>query len=122
MSDPTKGPGPQPNWPPEDAPPLPYAIRVGSTVFHAGTHWDTVQGAIDRLHHKHARIDVQADTLAKAMQSVWDDFCADTGHIPGAFRVHGPKTTRVSADFLHSDFPYKVAQELIQRLELTPTR
>jgi hypothetical protein len=37
--------------------------------------------------------------IVDALQSSWGEFCTDTGCIPDCFRIHGPKTTQVSADF-----------------------
>ena len=52
------------------------------------------------------------DLLADAMQAAWDEFCADTGCIPDCFTIHGPATTRVSANFRYGNFASFVADRL----------
>lgn len=52
---------------------------------------------------------ISPEAVAFAMQSVWNEHCADTGNIPECFSVHGPRTTRVSADFRVSQFAERVA-------------
>lgn len=50
------------------------------------------------------------DVLADAMQHLWDDWCADTGCIPDGFRIAGPPSTRVYADFRSGPFPARLAE------------
>jgi hypothetical protein len=39
------------------------------------------------------------EQVVKAMQIAWDEFVADAGFIPDCFTIHGPRTTRLYADF-----------------------
>jgi hypothetical protein len=39
------------------------------------------------------------DQLQDALQDAWDEWCADTNAVPGCLVVHGPRTTRIDADF-----------------------
>jgi hypothetical protein len=55
---------------------------------------------------------VNEEHLATAMQDVWNDWCSDTGCVPDGFRIAGPHTTRVYADFLKSPFPRLVLESL----------
>lgn len=50
--------------------------------------------------------------LGEAMQLVWNDWCGDTGCVPDCIRIHGPRTTRVVGDFMHSNFTFQVVQTL----------
>lgn len=40
-----------------------------------------------------------SDYLADAMQEAWNEWCRDTGNVPDGFHIHGPGTTRVTANF-----------------------
>ena len=42
--------------------------------------------------------------LADALDGAWGDWIADTGCIPDSFTIHGPRTTRVEADFGKGNF------------------
>ena len=53
-----------------------------------------------------------ATEVADAMQAAWNAFCTDTGNIPDAFTIHGPSTTRVSADMHRGNFASYVADYL----------
>lgn len=53
------------------------------------------------------------DALADAMQSAWNDWCADTGCIPDAFSIRGPRTTQVYADFRGSNYAHHVAARAV---------
>jgi hypothetical protein len=49
-------------------------------------------------------------TIEKAMQSFWNGWCDDTGCVPPEFRIAGPRTTRVYADFSNSEMALRVAE------------
>lgn len=51
---------------------------------------------------------ITREQLEAALQDVWNDHCADTGCIPDAFAIHGPRTTRVVADFHRGSFVDRV--------------
>ena len=53
--------------------------------------------------------------LGEAMQDVWNDRCQDIGEMPTCFEVHGPKTTRVVADFEGSAFVRDIVETLKAR-------
>ncbi|MFA6043409.1 MAG: hypothetical protein WC718_00370 [Phycisphaerales bacterium] len=55
------------------------------------------------------------EVLGEAMQDVWNDRCVDCGEMPACFNVHGPKTTRVAADFEGSAFVHEVIETLKAR-------
>lgn len=46
--------------------------------------------------------------LGEAMQDAWNNFCQDTGCVPTAFQIHGPPSTRVTAELIGSDFALAV--------------
>lgn len=52
------------------------------------------------------RLDANAQraALEDALQVAWNDWCSDTGCIPDGFSIHGPRTTRVEADFSKGNF------------------
>jgi hypothetical protein len=53
--------------------------------------------------------------LAEAMQDVWNDHCADTGCFPTCFELHGPRTSRLAADFHGSHFVSEIVKLLRHR-------
>jgi hypothetical protein len=60
-----------------------------------------------------SRVDDEAGWLAELMQEVWDGWCADAGCIPTfTFRIAGPPTTRVYADFAKGEFVSQVITRL----------
>ena len=56
--------------------------------------------------------DERIKALGEAMQGVWNDYCADAGCVPTCIQIHGPRTTRVEADFMESDFALAVFDSL----------
>ena len=52
------------------------------------------------------------EAVSTAMQGAWNDFVADTGNIPDAFKIHGPPSTRVTADMHRGNFAQMVADRL----------
>lgn len=52
--------------------------------------------------------------LGTALQDAWNDHCLDTGMVPDAFTIRGPRNTRVIADFVGSHF-VSTAAALLQR-------
>lgn len=44
------------------------------------------------------------DAIAAALDGAWGDWIGDTGCIPDCFTIHGPKTTRVEAQFGRGNF------------------
>lgn len=46
--------------------------------------------------------------LGEAMQDAWNNFCQDTGCVPDAFTIHGPRSTRVTAHLIGSSFTFAV--------------
>lgn len=52
------------------------------------------------------------EVVAQAMQDAWEEWIADTGSIPDAFKIHGPLTTRVSVDFHYGNFAEHVADRI----------
>jgi hypothetical protein len=59
---------------------------------------------------------LERDAIAKALQSAWTDFCADTGCIPDCFTIHGPRTTQVEANFDRGNFAGFVRDWLLRQL------
>lgn len=57
-----------------------------------------------------------AEIVGEALDFVWNDWCGDTGTIPGCFCIHGPRTTRVEAYFTGSRFAELVAERIKARL------
>ena len=53
--------------------------------------------------------------LGEAMQDLWNDRCVDCGEIPTCFEVHGPRTTRITADFEGSAFVRDIVATLKSR-------
>ena len=53
--------------------------------------------------------------LGEAMQDIWNDRCADCGEIPTCFEIHGPRTTRITADFEESAFVRDIVETLKSR-------
>lgn len=53
--------------------------------------------------------------LGEAMQDIWNDRCADCGEIPTCFEVHGPRATRITADFEGSAFVRDIVETLKSR-------
>lgn len=65
-------------------------------------------------------IAINEKMLREAMQNAWNDYVADTGCLPSDFSIHGPKTTRVSADFIRGDFAKFIISELEAEKEDCP--
>ena len=56
--------------------------------------------------------------LSAALQHAWDDFIGDTGCVPDAISIHGPSTTRISADFHKGNFTIVVARYLLEHVDV----
>jgi hypothetical protein len=52
------------------------------------------------------------EAVERVMQKYWDDWCADTGHVPPEFHIAGPRTTRVYADFRSSEMAHRIVEAL----------
>lgn len=52
---------------------------------------------------------LNAVDLGWALQRAWDEWVADTGHIPDGFQIHGPVTSRLSANFQGATFVHHAA-------------
>ena len=55
---------------------------------------------------------VTPEQIAEAMQDAWNDFCADTGCVPDAFEIRGPRTTRVYFNADRGNFAEMVTNRL----------
>ena len=61
------------------------------------------------------RINRGEQALSEAMQDVWNDRCIDIGEVPTCFEIHGPKTTRITADFIDSAFVRDIVETMNAR-------
>ena len=53
--------------------------------------------------------------LGEAMQDVWNDRCIDIGEVPTCFDIKGPRTTRITADFIGSAFVRDIVETMKSR-------
>jgi len=85
---------------------------------------ETLIEKMEREHPRemaHARAEVRltaalVKVIENAMQTFWNGWCADTGCIPTEFHIHGPRTTRVVADFRDGDMASRVAEAVAHHL------
>lgn len=56
------------------------------------------------------------EQVEESLQEAWDNWAMDTGCIPCCFKIYGPRTTRVSANFKGSQFAANVASILNHRV------
>lgn len=60
------------------------------------------------------------EVLADSANDAFGEFCADTGCIPDCFTIHGPRTTRMSAEFRRGNFIHWVTDRVAAACEDGP--
>lgn len=60
------------------------------------------------------------EVLADSANDAFGEFCADTGCIPDCFTIHGPRTTRMSAEFRRGNFIHWVTDRVATATEDGP--